>query len=67
MTEAGRAVRRERTRRRAVAAYAGPAKRQTPDDVAAARGEPDSQAMFDVLTSAKPLRSDPSRESNEAS
>ena len=37
----------------AVAAYAGPATRQAPDDLAAAiAAEPDAQAMFDVLTSA---------------
>src|SRR6187200_2521771 len=35
------------------AAYAGPATRQAPDDLAAAiAAEPDAQAMFDVLTSA---------------
>ena len=54
MTEAGRAaVEAARTDGRWDAAYAGPATRQAPDDLAAAiEAEPDAQAMFDVLTSA---------------
>jgi uncharacterized protein YdeI (YjbR/CyaY-like superfamily) len=54
MTDAGRAaVEAARTDGRWEAAYAGPATRQAPDDLAAAiAAEPDAQAMFDVLTSA---------------
>ena len=54
MTDAGRAaVEAARTDGRWDAAYAGPATRQAPDDLAAAiAAEPDAQAMFDVLTSA---------------
>ena len=54
MTDAGRAaVEAARADGRWDAAYAGPATRQAPDDLAAAiAAEPDAQAMFDVLTSA---------------
>ena len=54
MTDAGRAaVEAARADGRWRAAYAGPATRQAPDDLAAAiAAEPDAQAMFDVLTSA---------------
>ena len=54
MTEAGRAVvEAARTDGRWDAAYAGPATRRAPDDLAAAiAAEPDAQAMYDVLTSA---------------
>ena len=54
MTDAGRAaVEAARTDGRWRAAYAGPATRQAPDDLAAAiAAEPDARAMFDVLTSA---------------
>jgi uncharacterized protein YdeI (YjbR/CyaY-like superfamily) len=54
MTDAGRAaVDAARADGRWDAAYAGPATRQAPDDLAAAiAAEPDAQAMFDVLTSA---------------
>ena len=54
MTDAGRAaVEAARADGRWGAAYAGPATRQAPDDLAAAiAAEPDAQAMFDVLTSA---------------
>ncbi|MEO6414091.1 MAG: YdeI/OmpD-associated family protein [Pedococcus sp.] len=54
MTDAGRAaVEAARADGRWDAAYAGPATRQTPDDLATAiSAEPDAQAMFDVLTSA---------------
>ena len=54
MTDAGRAaVEAARADGRWDAAYAGPATRQVPDDLAAAiAAEPDAQAMFDVLTSA---------------
>ena len=53
MTDAGRAaVEAARADGRWDAAYAGPATRQAPDDLAAAiAAEPDAQAMFDVLTS----------------
>ncbi|WP_344810027.1 YdeI/OmpD-associated family protein [Microlunatus ginsengisoli] len=54
MTDAGRAaVEAARADGRWAAAYAGPATRRPPDDLAAAiAAEPDAQAMFDVLTSA---------------
>ena len=54
MTDAGRAaVEAARADGRWDAAYAGPATRQVPNDLAAAIGaQPDAQAMFDVLTSA---------------
>ena len=54
MTDAGRAaVEAARADGRWGAAYAGPATRQAPDDLAAAiAAEPEAQAMFDVLTSA---------------
>ena len=54
MTDAGRAaVETARADGRWSAAYAGPATRQAPDDLAAAiAAEPEAQAMFDVLTSA---------------
>jgi uncharacterized protein YdeI (YjbR/CyaY-like superfamily) len=54
MTDAGRAaVEAARADGRWDAAYAGPATRQPPDDLAAAiAAQPDAQAMFDVLTSA---------------
>ena len=54
MTDAGRAaVEAARADGRWDAAYAGPATRQAPDDLAAAiAAEPDAKAMFDVLTSA---------------
>ena len=54
MTDAGRAaVEAARADGRWASAYAGPATRQAPDDLAAAiAAEPDAQAMFDVLTSA---------------
>ena len=54
MTDAGRAaVEAARADGRWDAAYAGPATRQAPDDLAAAiAADPDAQAMFDVLTSA---------------
>jgi uncharacterized protein YdeI (YjbR/CyaY-like superfamily) len=54
MTDAGRAaVEAARADGRWDAAYAGPAARQAPDDLAAEIGaQPDAQAMFDVLTSA---------------
>jgi len=54
MTDAGRAaVEAARADGRWGAAYAGPATRQAPDDLAAAiAAEPAAQAMFDVLTSA---------------
>ena len=54
MTDAGRAaVEAARADGRWDAAYAGPATRQAPEDLAAAiASEPDAQAMFDVLTSA---------------
>jgi uncharacterized protein YdeI (YjbR/CyaY-like superfamily) len=54
MTDAGRAVvESARADGRWDAAYAGPATRQPPDDLAAAiAAEPGAQAMFDVLTSA---------------
>ena len=54
MTDAGRAaVEAARADGRWRAAYAGPATRQAPDDLAAAiAAEPDARAMFDVLTSA---------------
>ena len=54
MTDAGRAaVDAARADGRWDAAYAGPATRQAPADLAAAiAAEPEAQAMFDVLTSA---------------
>ena len=54
MTDAGRAaVEAARADGRWDAAYAGPATRQVPADLAAAiAAEPEAQAMFDVLTSA---------------
>lgn len=54
MTEAGRAaVQAARDDGRWEAAYAGPATRQAPQDLAAAiAANPAAQAMFDVLTSA---------------
>ena len=54
MTDGGRAaVEAARADGRWSAAYAGPATRQVPDDLAAAiAAVPDAQAMFDVLTSA---------------
>jgi uncharacterized protein YdeI (YjbR/CyaY-like superfamily) len=54
MTDAGRAaVEAARRDGRWDAAYAGPATRQAPDDLAAAiAAEPNAQAMYDVLTSA---------------
>jgi uncharacterized protein YdeI (YjbR/CyaY-like superfamily) len=54
MTDAGRAaVEAARADGRWDAAYAGPATRQAPDDLASAiAAQPDAQAMFDVLTSA---------------
>ncbi len=54
MTDAGRAaVEAARADGRWDAAYAGPATRQVPDDLAAAiAADPDAQAMLDVLTSA---------------
>ena len=54
MTDAGRAaVDAARADGRWDVAYAGPATRQTPDDLAAAiAADPDARAMFDVLTSA---------------
>jgi uncharacterized protein YdeI (YjbR/CyaY-like superfamily) len=54
MTDAGRAaVEAARADGRWDAAYAGPANRQAPDDLAAAiAAQPEAQAMFDVLTSA---------------
>ena len=54
MADSGRAaVEAARADGRWDAAYAGPATRRTPDDLAAAiEAQPDAQAMFDVLTSA---------------
>ena len=54
MTDAGRAaVEAARADGRWDAAYAGPATRQVPEDLAAAiAADPDAQAMLDVLTSA---------------
>ena len=54
MTDAGRAaVEAARADGRWDAAYAGPATRQAPEDLAAAiAAEPDAQAMYGVLTSA---------------
>ena len=54
LTDAGRAaVEAARADGRWRVAYAGPATRQAPDDLAAAiAAEPDARAMFDVLTSA---------------
>src|SRR6478609_3935749 len=54
MTDAGRAaVEAARADGRWASAYAGPANRLAPDDLAAAiAAEPVAQAMFDVLTSA---------------
>ncbi len=54
MTDAGRAaVEAARADGRWDAAYAGPATRQAPDDLAAAiAAHPDALEMFDVLTSA---------------
>ena len=54
MTDAGRAaVEAARADGRWDAAYAGPATRQAPEDLAGAiAAEPDAQAMYDALTSA---------------
>ena len=54
MTDAGRAaVEAARADGRWDAAYAGPATRQVPEDLAAAiAADPDAQAMYGVLTSA---------------
>ena len=68
MTDAGRAaVEAARADGRWEAAYAGPATRQAPDDLAAAiAAEPDAQAMFDVVDERQPVRADPSRREHEA-